>query len=132
MAPGSSTKAFTFTLADGTNGQHFSVAAKCPVSSSCARSSAEVISEAPSDGTNVLPLADFQAASYNGVSLSDSTGTKKGGLSTSFWDTYRISQLSDGTNLDAADHTILAGTPLDLPTSLLSGATFAAYWQPGT
>jgi hypothetical protein len=126
------TKAFIFNLADGTNGQHFTVAAKCPVGSTCARSSAEVISEAPSDGTNVLPLADYQAASYAGTSLTDTTGKKKGGLLSTYWDDYRISQVSDGTNLDAAGSAIPQGTPIALPTSLLSGTTFDAYWQPGT
>jgi hypothetical protein len=128
----SKTRTFTFTLADGTNGQHFSVAGKCPVGSTCARSSAEVISEAPSNGTNVLPLADYQAASYARTALTDSTGTRKGGLLSTYWDDYRISQLSDGTNLDAAGGTIPQGTPIALPTTLVSGAIFDAYWQPGT
>lgn len=128
----SRTKAFTFTLADGTDGQHFSVVGKCPVGSSCQRSSAEVISEAPSNGTNVLPLADYQAASFAGASLTDSTGKKKGGLATTYWDDYKISQLSDGTNLDAAGSAIPQGTPIALPTSLVSNATFDAYWMPGT
>jgi len=128
----SSKKTFTFTLADGTSGKHFTVVGKCPVSATCARSSAEVISEAPSNGTNVLPLADYQAASFVGASLTDSTGTKKGGLATKYWDDYRISQLSDGTNLDAAGSTIPQGTRIALPTSLVSNATFDAYWMPGT
>ncbi len=128
----STTKAFTFSLADGTDGQNFSVVGKCPVSATCARSSAEVISEAPSNGTNVLPLADYQAASFAGASLTDSTGTKKGGLATTYWDDYKISQLSDGTNLDAGGGTIPQGTPIALPTGLVSNATFDAYWMPGT
>ena len=127
-----STKAFVFRLADGTNGHHFTVSAKCPVGSKCARSSAEVISEAPSNGTNVLPLADYQAASFAGASLTDSTGKEKGGLASTYWDDYRISQLSDGTNLDASGSTIPQGTPIALPTSLVSAATFDAYWMPGT
>lgn len=127
-----STKAFMFTLADGTDGQHFSAAGKCPVSATCARSSAEVISEAPSNGTNVLPLADYQAASFANTSVTDSTGTKKGGLAASYWDDYKISQLSDGTNLDAGGGTIPQGTRIALPTGLVSSATFAAYWMPGT
>ncbi len=129
----SSTKVYTFALADGTNGQHFSVPAKCPVAVTCARSSAEAISEAPSDGTNVLPLADFQAASFAGVTVTNSTGKETGGFVSPYWDDYKIRQVSDGTNLDAGGAVIPAGTPLDTPTPLLlSGTAFDAYWMPGT
>lgn len=128
----SHTKTFQFRIADGTNGQHFTVSAKCPVRSRCSRSSAEVISEAPSDGTNVRPLADYQAASFAGTAVTDSTGKKKGGLAARYWDDYRIRLLSNGTNLDAAGTAIPQGTPIALPTTLLGNATFDAYWMPGT
>lgn len=125
------TRAFTFSLADGTDGRHFSVSGKCPAPATCARASAEVISEAPSDGTSILPLADFQAASFTGVTVT-STGARKGGLASRWWNDYQIAQASDGTNLDSSGGTIPAGTPLNTPTPLLSSSTFSAYWMPGT
>lgn len=113
-----STKYFTFHLADLSNGQQFSVNKKCPSGSSCARNSAEAISEAPSDASNnVLPLADFGAATFNGVSITNTSGTHRGGFSASGWNTYVITEVNS------------SGTALDTPTRLSSASTFDDYWR---
>ena len=52
-------------LRDVTNGRHFSPDPQC-AAKACIRSSAEVISEAPSNGSGgILPLADYRAAGYS-------------------------------------------------------------------
>ena len=70
-----SARKFVLTLRDYTNGRHFSRTLKC-AAKACIRSSAEVISEAPSNGSGgILPLADYRAASYSSITLTTSQGT---------------------------------------------------------
>lgn len=131
----STTHQFTMTLSDSTNGQHFSKTVACPSGSTCRRNSAEVISEAPStqdsSGTfHVLPLADFQAASFTNVHITNTSGTHSGGLRSSGWNTYKITQASDGTNLDLAGNPMSPGIALDRPTPLYRNVTFLDYWMP--
>lgn len=129
----SSTHKYAFTVKDSTIGQTFSHAQPCPAGSTCARSSAEVISEAPMDSTtgNILPLADIQAATFSSATVTNSSGTK-GGLSSSNWATNWIYQVSNGTNTDANGTTIPSGTVIDAVTPLVGSKLFDAYWMPGT
>jgi Peptidase A4 family len=56
-----STRKFTLTFSDTTNGQHFTRTRACPAGATCRRNSAETISEAPAEVTasgqvSILPL----------------------------------------------------------------------------
>lgn len=75
----SGTNKYTLSLADTTNGQSFTVNKSCPAHASCSRSSAEAISEAPSNGSSILPLTDFGAESYSSIRVTDRAG-QRGGL----------------------------------------------------
>jgi len=69
----SGTKTYTLVLKDTTRGWTKTVTKS---ESGLARSSAEVITEAPSSESGVLPLADFGTINY---SVSDANGTSLGG-----------------------------------------------------
>jgi hypothetical protein len=128
-----STRKFTLTFSDTTNGQHFTRTRACPAGATCRRNSAEAISEAPAEviGNTVttLPLANFQTASFANVAITNTSGTHRGGLRSSFWNTFRITQASDGTNVTVAGDPITAGTVLDRPTALSLKRNFSDQWQ---
>ena len=127
-----STRKFTLTFSDTTNGQHFTRTRACPAGATCRRNSAEAISEAPFDTTtsSVLPLADFQTASFANVSITNTSGTHRGGLQSSFWNTSQITQAAgNGTNFTITGTAIPAGTVLDSPTSLALKRSFIDRWE---
>ena len=123
------TRKFTLTFSDTTNGHHFTRTRACPAAT-CRRNSAEAISEAPFDASTgtFLPLADFQAASFANVAITNTSGTHHGGLRSSFWNTFKITQVSDGTNITVGGDPIPAGTALDTPTSLSQQRNFTDQW----
>jgi Peptidase A4 family len=109
------TKMFVLTLSDTTTGQHFSRSQKC-AATSCTRSSAQVISESPAGSSGqALPLADYRACSFSGISVTDSLG-HHGTLRSKWWNTYEVIE-SDGTSGVAGQ-----------PSSLYRGAAFDNYW----
>ena len=111
-----SIRKFVLMLRDTTTGRHFTRALKCSVKA-CLRSSAEVISEAPSNGSGgILPLADYRAASFSGISLTTTTGHKSG-LNSRYWNTYQIIGVGDSSHQLAAQ-----------PTALFQGRAFTNYW----
>jgi len=128
-----STRKFTLSFSDTTNGQHFTRTRACPAGATCRRNSAETISEAPAEVTgstvSILPLANFQTAKFANVSITNTSGTHRGGLRSSFWNTSEITQASDGTNVTVAGVPIAAGTPLDIPTALSLKRNFSDQWQ---
>jgi hypothetical protein len=109
-------KVFVLTMDDTTTGQHFTRSLPC-ASSSCARSSAEVISESPSDSSGqTLPLADYRAASFSDIIVTDSLG-HRGALNSARWNTYQIVQIGGSSDSVAGQ-----------PTSLFRGKAFCNYW----
>ena len=107
---------FILTLRDLTTGRHFIRSEKC-AAKTCLRSSAEVISEAPSDTSgNILPLADYRAASFSGVGLTSSAG-HRGGLVSRWWSTYQIIGVGQSSRQVTQQ-----------PTSLFRGQAFTNYW----
>ena len=129
-----STRKFTLTFSDTTNGQHFTRTRACPAGATCRRNSAETISEAPAEVTgstvSILPLADFQTAHFANVAITNTSGTHRGGLRSSFWNTFDITQAAgNGTNVTIAGDPIAAGTPLDIPTALSLKRNFTDQWQ---
>jgi hypothetical protein len=96
---------FTLYLADTTRGwSHSTNASYC----SAARSSAEVIAEAPSSSTGVLPLANFGTVNF---SNSKANGTLFGSLS----------------GLDPI--TMASGSTIKASTSSISGGSFSVTWH---
>ena len=127
-----STRKFTLTFSDTTSGQKFTRTRTCPAGATCRRNSAEAISEAPFDTTtsSVLPLADFQTASFANVSITNTSGTHRGGLQSSFWNTSQITQAAgNGTNTTITGTAIPEGTVLDSPTSLALKRSFIDQWE---
>jgi Peptidase A4 family len=122
-----STRKFTLTFSDTTNGQHFTRTRACPAGATCRRNSAETISEAPAEVTG--STVSFQTANFANVSITNTSGTHRGGLQSSFWNTSKITQASDGTNVTIAGDPIAAGTPLDIPTALALKRNFSDQWQ---
>jgi hypothetical protein len=111
-----SNRKFVLMLRDTSNGRHVAKALKC-AAKACLRSSAEVISEAPSDGSKgILPLADYRAANYSGITVTTTRGRSSGLLSRR-WDTYQIVGVGDSSDELAAQ-----------PTSLFQGQAFSIYW----
>lgn len=111
-----SARKFVLMLRDTTSGRHFTRTLKC-AAKVCLRSSAEVISEAPSSASGgILPLADYRAASYSSVTLTTSKGHRSG-LTSRYWKTYQIVGVGESSRKLAAQ-----------PTSLFRGQAFSVYW----
>jgi hypothetical protein len=110
---------FTLSLTDTSNGAHFSHTQACPSGSACQRTSAEVISEAPSNGASILPLTDFRAESFSDAVVTDSRGVRAG-LRGPAWDTLDVTTQDPG------------GRVLDQPTQIYRGMSFGCYWMAAT
>jgi hypothetical protein len=111
-----SSRKFVLILRDTTNGRHLIRTLKC-AARTCQRSSAEVISEAPSNGSGgILPLADYRAVGFSSVTVTTSRGHRSG-LRSRLWNTYQI------VAVGASSHKLEAQ-----PTSLFHGQAFSTYW----
>jgi hypothetical protein len=75
-----------------------------------------VISEAPSSGTSILPLANFPRGSFTDVVVTDSRG-HRAGFREPWWDTFSVTTENSG------------GTVLDQPTQVFRGRAFDCYWM---
>jgi Peptidase A4 family len=107
---------FVLMLRDTSDGRHFTRTLKC-AAKACLRSSAEVISEAPSNGSGgILPLTDYRAEGFSGITLTTSRGHRSG-LSSRNWKTYQIIGVGDSSHDLSAQ-----------PTSLFQGQAFSNYW----
>lgn len=106
---------FRLTVADNTNGRHFSVAKAC-AARRCPHTSTEAISEAPSNSKNqLLPLADYGAVGFTNIAITDGAG-HRGGLVSRLWRTTKILQYG------AASRRLIAQ-----PTATHASG-FANYW----
>jgi Peptidase A4 family len=110
------THQYTLRLSDTTRSEHFTKTATCPSGVTCQRDSAEAISEAPSDGSGVLPLSDFRAESYSSIAVVDRSG-QRGGFRAPWWEAVNITTTNSG------------GTVLDQPTAIYHGIAFGTYWM---
>jgi hypothetical protein len=84
---------YRLEVRDNTNGHHRTVHQKCE--GTCKRSSAEVISEAPtiiSGAPTQSSLADYGAVSFSGISITNGSG-RKGGIKSSHWSRVKIEQV---------------------------------------
>jgi hypothetical protein len=101
-----SSGAFTLYLADTTRGWSHTVN---QTNSSLARSSAEVIAEAPSSSSGVLPLANFGTVTFtgstvNGGSLGASNPTSITMVTSSGTTKASVSGISGGTSFSSTWH----------------------------
>ena len=111
-----SVRKFVLMLRDTTSGRHFTRTLKC-AAKVCLRSSAEVISEAPSSTSGgILRLANYRAASFSSITLTTSRGHRSG-LTSRYWKTYQIVGVGESSHELAAQ-----------PTSLFRGQAFSVYW----
>lgn len=128
------TREYTFTLTDSGNGQGFTRTTPCPSTVSCSRRDANALTETPINPTNTaefLPLADFQASSFDDVHLTNTSGSHRGGLQSSFWSTLRIGMVSQSdVNFSLTGVALAAGLTLANTTSLYNKNTFLVYWNP--
>jgi len=106
---------FRMALTDNTNHHHFSVSRKC-AATSCPRSSAEFISEAPGINGRLASLADYRTERFVTTAITSSAG-KTGGLSSKRWMATRIVQIGHKT-----------GKVIALPTAL-QGRSFTNHWH---
>ena len=110
-----SRRKFRLRLHDISSGRQFSRAVRC-AASACTRSSAEVISEAPTSAAGkILPLADYRAAGFTAVAVG--SARHHGGLRSRWWRTYRIVGVSQ------TSHRVT-----QQPTALYQGRAFSTYW----
>jgi hypothetical protein len=115
VAANSTGTSFTLSMKDATAGWTFSTT---QTGSGFARSSAEVIAEAPSSCSilfcSEVPLADFGQINYSGSSVINSAGTK-GSLAT-----FNANEITMANN----------GTTLATPSGLSSdGSSFSVAWN---
>jgi hypothetical protein len=111
-----STGQYTLGVSDLT--QHdagFSVTESCPAGSSCANSSAEVITAAPSGGVAAgYDLADFGAVEYTNTAVTSRAGARGGLGATSLWSP------TDITMTDPSGDTMATAGPLQGGTAFRS------------
>jgi len=107
-----STRKYRLEVMDNTNGNHFTVHQRC-AGSACVRDSAEAISEAPSDNSGILPLADYGASSFAGISITGGSG-QTGGIKSSHWSHSRIIQVGVTSSHLIASPTALHGKSFDV------------------
>jgi hypothetical protein len=105
---------FKMEVRDNTTGRHATASERC-TGSVCKRSSAEVISEAPTVNGQQSNLAPYGAQSYSSIKITNSKG-RRGGIRSSHWRAFRIFQVGN-------DHTTVIAAP-----TALHGPAFAVYW----
>jgi Peptidase A4 family len=112
----SSTSKFRMAVTDNTDHHHFAVSRKCRT---CKRTSAEVISEAPtiiSGGTATqASLADYGAESFNSIAITSSAG-RSAGITSTHWNRTKIVEVGFSSH-----------APIAFPTAL-HGPSFDNYW----
>jgi hypothetical protein len=107
---------YHLVLTDVTRRTGFSVWRGCGARK-CRNSSAEVISEAPSN-FGVLPLADYGITTFAGIGVTDLAG-RHGGIRSARWRRARIIQVGSGRHPK-----LLAG-----PGTLFGGGAFSNSWH---
>ncbi len=105
---------FKMEVKNNTTGKHRTVRQRC-AGATCKRTSAEVISEAPTVNGQQSSLAPYGAQAYSSISIHNSKG-RSGGIRSSHWRAFRIFQI--GKN---------SGSVIAAPTPL-HGTSFAVYW----
>jgi len=104
-------------LTDVTTGASLATAQACPAGASCQDRSAEVITEAPSDASGVLPLADFGVENYTGAAVTSYNGTR--------------GTLASQAGVWTQNSVTMAGASgvLAVPSGLQGGQAFSVAWH---
>ncbi|HTT55238.1 MAG TPA: G1 family glutamic endopeptidase [Streptosporangiaceae bacterium] len=106
---------FVLNVRDISSGRQLRRALRC-AAQTCGRSSAEVISEAPSSAAGkILPLADYRAAGFSAVAVG--TARHRSGLRSRWWRTYRV------VGVGRISHQVI-----QQPSALYQGRAFGTYW----
>lgn len=107
---------YDYVLTDVTTRKSFNTLQPC--GGSCHLSSAEVITEAPTDSSTgqITPLADYGIVNYENIAVTDKSGQRAGFPSPNWKDTQVIQQDTAGQNLS-------------VPSGLYGGVAFSTYWQ---
>jgi hypothetical protein len=100
---------YNLVLTDITSGQSFNKWESCASGSTCENNSAEIISEAPSNSTGILPLADYGLESFVNVKVHDKSD-QKGGISSSNWKHDKIIQFNNTSKDTLATPSVLFGS----------------------
>jgi hypothetical protein len=108
---------YNFTLIDVTTDQSFGTWQKCGAAS-CANSSAEVITEAPSGPAGILPLADYGISNYENIAMTDKAG-QRAGITSSNWKSTELVQVDSTTGTRT----------LSTPGPLFGGQAFSTFWK---
>jgi hypothetical protein len=104
VAYNTTSKVFTLALTDVTSGQSFSQTAKC--AKTCARSSAEVITEGYPVGS-YNGTADYGIENFENTAMTDTAGITSGFTPSSHWTATRIIQR--GTSIDGVPSVLYGG-----------------------
>lgn len=107
---------YNYTLTDVTTGQSFNTPWEKCGASSCANSSAEVITEAPSGTAGILPLADYGISNYENIAMTDKAGQRAGITSTNWKSTDVVQENSSNAILST-------------PGPLFGGQAFSTFWK---
>lgn len=91
-------RTFTFRLANDSTGQRGSWQGKCPPRKVCA-TSAEVITEPAELAGTITQLADYGAAVYKNIAVTDRAGARSG-LISRHWATTEVTQQRNGSQID--------------------------------
>jgi hypothetical protein len=107
---------YNYVLTDVTTGASLNTLQPC--GGSCHLSSAEVITEAPTDSSTgqTVPLADYGIVNYENIAVTDKSGQRAGFPSANWKDTEVIQESS-------------ANQILSTPSSLYGGMAFSTYWE---
>ena len=107
---------YNYVLTDVTTGASLNTLQPC--GGSCHLSSAEVITEAPTDASTgqTVPLADYGIVNYANIAVTDKSGQRAGFTSPDWKDTEIIQENS-------------ANKILSQPSSLYGGLAFSTYWE---
>ncbi len=112
------TAVYTITVKDVTTGQHFTMKERCASGLTCARSSADVITEDVGrfGANNYFPLADYGRMTYTNATVEDVAG-HVGSISSTNWLNAAVTEASGGV-------TYATVSPLNS-----TGRNFSTIWR---
>jgi hypothetical protein len=108
---------YNFTLTDVTTGQSFNTPWEKCGASSCANSSAEVITEAPTGTSGILPLADYGISNFENIAMTDKAG-QRAGITSSNWKSTDVVMQNSAQTAD-----------LSTAGPLFGGEAFSTFWK---
>ena len=107
---------YNYVLTDVTTGASLNTLQPC--GGTCHLSSAEVITEAPTDASTgeTVPLSDYGIVNYENIAVTDRSG-QRGGFLSPDWKATEIIQENNANQI------------VSTPSSLYGGMAFSTYWE---